>query len=352
MTPPIWRSFDSHCDTGVLLATIQSPVDALPGDLLLASVQSATAPILPAGWELIRQDSGTDGVAVLAFKVAGATQPEFHSFTWLVVQNAVSIVISRITGQAAISPIHAHSGQANNTASTSLASSGLTTTANECLLVWVGHLTPNQNVTPPAQTIERWDLSSCTRDQTGATEMFITAGVTGARNGSMPTVDVSITQLVAIAPPLLTVPGSILPAQQILGIGGVLPVFETATRGAGDHFSNDFLVDIRRPFKGLGFMLDIIAISGTIGQFQFRLQGKALFDISPMAESAFYADWTGIFVIGAPIAGERSVFIYQLGSRHTDVLDVPQPILFRVKSSIAAGVLPFITFRVGVQGLA
>lgn len=119
--------------------TASPPSGVASGDLLVAQVATGNSvTITPVdSWTLIRDDVGDGtftGRSALYYRVAGSSEPATYDFTLGSSQNPNRVGIYRFSGQHLTSPISANNGQANNSASTTVTSPGITPTANNILV--------------------------------------------------------------------------------------------------------------------------------------------------------------------------------------------------------------------------
>ncbi len=156
-----------------------------------------------------RVTTGTVMAQEVFYRVATASEPTTsYTFALSASVKASAGIAAYVDGANQANPINVSNGQANNTASTTVAAPTVTTTvANTRLLTLVGAATGNATTTNwTGLTNERWDTSSTsnganTRTSTGlGDEAFVGPGVTPARSGTNVASAVSVGQTVAIAP--------------------------------------------------------------------------------------------------------------------------------------------------------
>ena len=156
-----------------------------------------------------RVTTGTVMAQEVFYRVATASEPTTsYTFALSASVKASAGIAAYVDGANQANPINVSNGQANNTASTTVAAPTVTTTvADTRLLTLVGAATGNASTTNwTGLTNERWDTSSTaaganTRTSTGlGDEAFVGPGVTPARSGTNVSSAVSVGQTVAIAP--------------------------------------------------------------------------------------------------------------------------------------------------------
>ncbi len=207
--------------------TVNKPAGVVAGDVMIAVLTVATgsnvAIAAPSGWALIlRTDESTNIATASYYKVATASEPTSYQWGFSGTGSPFGAAggISDYVGVHNVSPINASAGQANGSASTSVVTPAITTTAPAALVirahgVRVGSATP-ATIAPPTGTSERWEVSnsanSIGRTAETADALQATAGGTGTATA---TADVSVTnatQTIALAP---------APEPELVGMVGI-----------------------------------------------------------------------------------------------------------------------------------
>ena len=132
---------EAKAGSDVTSITVSIP-DTNQGDLLIAAVatdgdtSSSMAPPSGQGWTQIDIDDYSSEVTLGAWwKLAGASEPATHQFTWSGGQQAYAWMM-RFTGHDTSSPIHAYSFWGGS--SSTPTSPAVTTTNNNCLILRLG----------------------------------------------------------------------------------------------------------------------------------------------------------------------------------------------------------------------
>jgi hypothetical protein len=175
----------------VLLITLTVPPLTAAGDQMLAAITvRASAPTVtaPSGWALIRRSNatGTNANSLLVYRrTAGAGEPVNQVFTFSASAGAVGS-ISTFQGVNTTNPVHTSNNRAS-AASLSHATTSLTTTIADTMIVTFHSIGSNATWTPPSGMNEVADLQSGAPDTTGGVGMTVSwqfqaaAGATGAR---------------------------------------------------------------------------------------------------------------------------------------------------------------------------
>lgn len=159
---------------------------------------------LPSGWVEARRDvsgSAPKCTQVVAYKVAGASEPSTYSFTFSQATDVAFISLA-LSGVSATSPIDVTGGSTATTGSTITAPSVTTTVDNTWVLVALGIRESTTVSTPPGttsrQAVEsRFDVSASMRV---ADFTMPTAGASGAKSGTAGKSTLWIGQQVALRP--------------------------------------------------------------------------------------------------------------------------------------------------------
>jgi hypothetical protein len=145
---------------------------------IFAQYGSATANTVPAGWTVVSEDSFTAGdtvAATLAYKVAGASEPASYTFT---VPGTSSYPVACIASYSGSSGIG--SSNINSAAAATRSNAGLTTTADNSIVLLLSLGYNNTLLTAPSGMTQRqsWDGGvDFAWDETKAS-----TGATGTRN--------------------------------------------------------------------------------------------------------------------------------------------------------------------------
>lgn len=192
--------------------TATKPSGVVSGDLLItALVTQATSTSLSivtlSGWTLIRQSAiggANDKQHAVYYRIAGGSEPS--TWTWTLSNGGAttywSNAVSRITGIDTTNPINISGIQAN-ASSASVTAPSITTTVNDCLLLFTGADTNGRTYTAPTGMVEKWeDRVNGTFDDShsGAVETLTTAGATGTRAATLNAATINVGCLIAIAP--------------------------------------------------------------------------------------------------------------------------------------------------------
>jgi hypothetical protein len=126
-----------------LSITISTPNDTSVGDLLIAAVATdgdTSASITEPegqGWTLIDRGACSSEVTLAAWwKLAGASEPATHTFTWTGAAEQAYGWMMRFTGQSTANPINAYSTYGES--SITPTSPAVTTTVDNCLILRLG----------------------------------------------------------------------------------------------------------------------------------------------------------------------------------------------------------------------
>lgn len=127
--PQFGSSSTTSASSGVTTLTIATPAGTASGDLLLAtiSLDGDTSFDIPAEWTLVDQGQSNGNASTLAvfYRIATATEPASHIFTWSGNQEAAGALL-RYTGVSTSSPIDAFAvGSGQSTSPTSPATTAL-----------------------------------------------------------------------------------------------------------------------------------------------------------------------------------------------------------------------------------
>ena len=304
MTIPVYEGnavTTGYLTTGYdLVAT--APASIAAGNVLIAflifDADDANTITPPNGWTQITTVDVSGSAArrsISYFKVAGGSEPETYTWVRDVQGNfAWIITIARISGADTASPINVSGSQANAN-STSVTAPTITTTVNNCLLVFLGSDPNGRTYTPPGGMTERWEqryaAGAYDITQEGATEDFATAGATGTRVATVNPATDNAGHLIAIAPPVLyegTQPETATPADtQGITVEYAVATSEVASAADGQATTGSYSVatpEAASPVDAqstlvlfLGSVLETAAVSdtqsGPVGRILRRADG-------------------------------------------------------------------------------
>lgn len=160
-------------------------------DVLIAQVHiaSSSATITtPAGWTLIRSDTGNNRRSSLYWKLANGSESGTVAFALSASVNAVGGMVS-VRGVDTTTPVDASAGQTNGSASTSCTAPTVTASAAGGMLLTISSGVGNLTFTPASGQTEQWDVtttagsSNCASEL--ATETLSASGATGTRASTM-----------------------------------------------------------------------------------------------------------------------------------------------------------------------
>jgi hypothetical protein len=228
--------------------TLPAPGGVQPGDLMLASVDvllgGAGSIGSPAGWTLIRRDSGTTGGSAslsqaLYFKLASAEEPSSYRWTFSSVTGGSGGILA-FSGIDPAAPIDAHSGRYRNYPKSLIAPSVVTTARNAVLVGLYGTASRGSiTVTPPSGMIERLETRTTggtyqTTSEVAEGPMAVPAS-TGERIAiASERASAGIGQLVALRPDTTVTPALSPPLNTSLPtISGTATVGSTLTADQG-----------------------------------------------------------------------------------------------------------------------
>ncbi len=127
--PQFESSSTANASSSVTTLTIATPTGTATGDLLLATVSTDGDRTLntPADWTLLDQgqSSGSDSTLAVFYRIATATEPANHTFTWSGGEEAAGAIV-RYSGVSTSNPIDASAtGTGQSTSPTSPAATAL-----------------------------------------------------------------------------------------------------------------------------------------------------------------------------------------------------------------------------------
>lgn len=210
----------SETSSSVTSRTITKPTSTASGDLLIAAIcvraNNDGLFTFPSDWVLIADLWNSTITYMLAYKVAGGSEPADYTFSWTNAGRCQSL-IARFTGADTTNPINVASMV--NDSATPYTHPDITTTVDDCLILraigWQGN---------PTVTIAGADIwteqegASAGEGQGCGTEVLASAGATGTADTTGPSA-ANLVATVAIAPPA--------------AVGGAGPIFNGRAIGRG-----------------------------------------------------------------------------------------------------------------------
>lgn len=157
-----------------------------------------------ASFTLIRNDSHTTTSTLITKSMVRVASSEPASYTFNVSGGSanISAFIIAFSGVDTTTPIDVHGGQ-ENSSGTSVTAPTVTTTVDNCELIFIGNSNSNSTYTPPSGMTERVDQVAGTSNhcsQEGAHEALGTAGATGTRVATTTNSGTSVAQNIALKP--------------------------------------------------------------------------------------------------------------------------------------------------------
>ncbi|MGK0353136.1 MAG: hypothetical protein ACJAYX_003827, partial [Planctomycetota bacterium] len=186
------RAANSNAEpSGVLSIVVATPSGTLAGDVMLATL--ATRPMTavvtpPTGWNLVRRNNNTSGVAhslAVYVRVAAESEPASHSWS-LSTSTGMAASIVTFVGVDGASAIDVHDGQ-STASSLSHPAPSVTTTAARTMLLTMHCFGSSASWTPPSGMTEVVDIfSEASASAAGISlscnyELQAAIGATGAR---------------------------------------------------------------------------------------------------------------------------------------------------------------------------
>jgi MSHA biogenesis protein MshQ len=287
--------------------TVNAPAGIAAGDVMLAQVvirggTSAVVGSVPTGWTLVlRTNRGTALAQAVYVKVTGASEPA--SYTWTFSPNArATAAIAAYRGVDNDVPVNASAGQGNAASATVTAPAVTTTVANTRVVSFFGAANGNLSFTPPAGTVERYDVGAGTGagpngasvSSADADAAAVAAGTVAARNATASGSAENVGQSVALTP---SAGGSTSPSS--------FNVFEPATAaGAADGV-------IRTKVSGQAFDLDLVALDAARTAVLSSFNGTVSVELLDAgsdsgaldAASGCRSSWSTIRSLGSPVFG-------------------------------------------------
>jgi hypothetical protein len=185
--------------------SVERPSGVVSGDVLLASVLTATTPTVtpPAGWSVVRDDVNGSALRQVTYvKVAGANEPATYSWA-LSSQASATAILSAYRGVDTTTPIAASSGQAN-ASSTDITAPSLTSPVANTLLAGFFGLDANITVEEPEGMILQAQVQQTPGNQklgaASSDEILVPTGSSGPRVATVGRAGASIGHLVALRP--------------------------------------------------------------------------------------------------------------------------------------------------------
>lgn len=190
MAAPVLQSSSTYSNaTDQASHEANAPTGITEGDLLIAAVSArynggSYTVTPPSGWDSIvkvEDGSGTASFCEVFKKVAGASEPATYTFSFSP-NDRCGIGIARIDGHNAVTPINVFGSQSNALSTTCTAPS-VTTTEDECLMLFIGHVYQETTFSTPTGYTEQWDFITGTTtgaiSQALAYDTQTTAGASG-----------------------------------------------------------------------------------------------------------------------------------------------------------------------------
>lgn len=210
----VFHGATSGGNAGGAALTLDRPVEASIGDLLIASIDAAGAPTItkPAGWMVARStSSGTAMKQVTYYHVTTASEPS--NYTWTLSKGkAAAGGILAYAGVDAATPIEASSGAAN-ASSTTITAPSISVAESGAMLVAAFGVRTGTTIAPPGGMVERVDVSSTATSTRVTSEVAdslqASPGATGDKTAVAGTANIGIGQLFALraaTPPPTSVP--------------------------------------------------------------------------------------------------------------------------------------------------
>ena len=202
----VLRSVSTKSAKDATTLAINKPSGLATGDLMIAGLDVIGTPTItpPPGWTAVRTDiNGTRMRQEIFYRVAGSSEPKSYSWRFSTKGSAAAIILA-YRGAATTAPvIDASSGQVNPT-STSIGAPGVTTTAQDSVIVGFFGMAGSSLITPPTGTIERAEISQNGAPNRivleAADEILALVGDSGPRTATGTQAQLSVGQLVAIRP--------------------------------------------------------------------------------------------------------------------------------------------------------
>jgi hypothetical protein len=185
--------------------SVARPAGVASGDVLLASVLTATTPTVtpPAGWSVVRDDVNGSALRQVTYvKVAGANEPTTYSWA-LSSQASATAIVSAYRGVDTTTPIAASSGQAN-ASSTDITAPSLTAPVPNTLLAGFFGLNASTSIEEPGGMILQAQVQQTPGNQKlgagSSDEIRVPSGSSGSRVATAGRAGESIGHLVALRP--------------------------------------------------------------------------------------------------------------------------------------------------------
>lgn len=196
----------SHNDEEVTNSNVASLPTVNDGEFIIAQVtwNFALSRTLtpPSGWTALSGSAQSSGnlEQEIYYRVA-SSEPASYTWSWS------GVCFNRVdySTWSGVDSIDVTNGQGNSS-STSVAAPSVTTTVNDCQLLFFGSIRDDRTFTPPSGMSEQYDVQFGTGPNSGlitttlADETLGSAGATGTRTATASGADVNIGQLVALVP--------------------------------------------------------------------------------------------------------------------------------------------------------
>ena len=212
--------------------SLTRPVDAVPGDVLIASIDIRGTPTIvgPTEWTLVMpaavRTTPIKHTKATYWHLVGAADPATYAWTFSVSSSAAAILLA-YGGVDPTTPIDVFSNRTNTGISAQVNATDVTTTVNGAMLVALFGIADGASFTPPTGMTERADVSQASGATTtrvaaeAADQLRPTAGPTGGlvRTATSTGNGYGIGQLIVLRPGLPPVPDDEAPTipQNLVG---------------------------------------------------------------------------------------------------------------------------------------
>jgi hypothetical protein len=199
-----FRAASSSSTIGATSLAVPAPAGIQPGDVLIAVIAVRGNPtVTSSGWTLLlNTGSGIVMHEVTFVHVAGGAEPASYTWTFSVSQAAVG-EIAAYSGVDPLHPVDVVAGQ-SNASSTQVTAPSITAAGGGEVLLGIFGLAATTTFAPPAQMLERGDLSTVGARRNLsleiADEALLAAGATGTRVAVSTNAAVNVGQVVALRP--------------------------------------------------------------------------------------------------------------------------------------------------------
>jgi hypothetical protein len=201
-----FRSSSTASNLRATTLEIGSPAGVVAGDVMIAVVDVRGTPAItpPAGWSLIRVDDVPTTMRQAVYvRVAGASEPATHTWTFSKIQSAVGAILA-YSGVDGDQPVDAHGGAAHDVATSQVSAPSITTTGSDAMVLGFFGITQKRTFTPPAGMTERSDVMFAGTDypisSATADVLQVAPGATGDKVAVASGTGKGIGQLLALRP--------------------------------------------------------------------------------------------------------------------------------------------------------